>query len=70
LLAANNFFGSDVLPVAIDIVKRFAPGTSERTLFYITKASMFVGGLIALAIVLSGADFTSLVLTTNKVIRC
>ncbi len=50
--------------VAIDIVKRFAPGTSERTLFYITKVSMFVGGLIAVAIVLSGADFTSLVLTT------
>lgn len=50
--------------VAIDIVKRFAPGTNERTLFYITKASMFIGGSVAALIVLSGVDFTSLVLTT------
>lgn len=50
--------------VAVDIVKRFAPRTSESTLFYITKLSMLAGGIIAAAIVLSGADFTSLVLTT------
>ncbi|MDO6804649.1 hypothetical protein Q4595_19525, partial [Wenyingzhuangia sp. 1_MG-2023] len=50
--------------VAIDIVKRFAPNTGEKTLFYITKASMFVGGSVAALIVLSGVDFTSLVLTT------
>jgi Na+/proline symporter len=50
--------------VAIDIVKRFAPKTSESSLFYITKLSMLVGGIVAAAIVLSGADFTSLVLTT------
>jgi len=50
--------------VAIDIVKRFAPKTTERTLFYITKASMFIGGSVAALIVLSGVDFTSLVLTT------
>ncbi len=50
--------------VAIDIVKRFAPKTGERTLFYITKASMFIGGSVAALIVLSGVDFTSLVLTT------
>lgn len=50
--------------VAVDLVKRFAPKTSESTLFYITKLSMLAGGIIAAAIVLSGADFTSLVLTT------
>ncbi|MGQ7843246.1 sodium:solute symporter family transporter [Granulosicoccus sp. 3-233] len=50
--------------VAIDIVKRFAPETTEQTLFYITKASMFIGGTVAALIVLSGVDFTSLVLTT------
>jgi Na+/proline symporter len=50
--------------VAVDIVKRYAPKTSERVLFIITKLSTLVGGAIALAIVLSGADFTTLVLTT------
>lgn len=50
--------------VAIDIVKRYAPKTSESRLFYVTKLSMLVGGIVAAAIVLSGADFTSLVLTT------
>lgn len=50
--------------VAVDIVKRYAPGISEGTLFAITKLSTLAGGLIALAIVLSGADFTTLVLTT------
>jgi Na+/proline symporter len=50
--------------VAVDIVHRIWPGTGERRLFLITKLSMFAGGAVALAIVLSGADFTSLVLTT------
>lgn len=50
--------------VAVDIVKRFAPDTKEATLFYITKLSIFFGGAVAAVIVLSGADFTSLVLTT------
>lgn len=50
--------------VAVDIVKRYMPKTSESTLFYITKLSMFAGGIVAAIIVLSGADFTSLVLTT------
>ncbi|WP_082905237.1 MULTISPECIES: sodium:solute symporter family transporter [Marinobacter] len=50
--------------VAVDIVKRFRPSTGERSLFYITKASMFVGGTVAAFIVLSGVDFTTLVLTT------
>lgn len=50
--------------VAVDLVKRYAPATSESRLFYITKLSMLVGGIIAAIVVLSGADFTSLVLTT------
>jgi Na+/proline symporter len=33
-------------------------------LFYITKISIFTGGIISAIIVLTGADFTSLVLTT------
>jgi Na+/proline symporter len=50
--------------VAVDIIKRYAPRTSERVLFFATKISMLVGGGVALAIVLSGIDFTTLVLTT------
>ncbi|GHU11416.1 hypothetical protein FACS1894185_4630 [Betaproteobacteria bacterium] len=50
--------------VAVDIVKRFAPNTTERVLFVLTKASIIAGGFIALAVVLSGIDFTTLVLTT------
>lgn len=50
--------------VAVDIVKRYAPKMVESKLFYITKLSMLVGGIVAAVIVLSGADFTSLVLTT------
>ena len=50
--------------VAVDIVKRYMPKTPESTLFYITKLSMLVGGIVAAIVVLSGADFTTLVLTT------
>jgi Na+/proline symporter len=50
--------------VAVDIVKRYMPQTPESTLFYITKLSMLVGGIVAAIVVLSGIDFTTLVLTT------
>lgn len=50
--------------VAVDVVKRFSPATAERRLFVLTKLSSLVGGIIALFIVLSGVDFTTLVLTT------
>jgi Na+/proline symporter len=50
--------------VAVDIVKRYAPRTGEKALFVITKISMLLGGSVALIIVLSGIDFTTLVLTT------
>jgi Na+/proline symporter len=50
--------------VAVDIIKRHMPSTTESTLFYLTKLSMFAGGIVAALIVLSGVDFTTLVLTT------
>jgi Na+/proline symporter len=50
--------------VAIDVVRRYWPGISERRLFAITKTSILLGGAVALGIVLSGVDFTTLVLTT------
>lgn len=50
--------------VAVDIVKRYFPNTPESRLFPITKVSVLIGGIIATAIVLSGIDFTTLVLTT------
>jgi urea-proton symporter len=50
--------------VAVDIVKRYWPATKEGPLFVITKLSMLAGGAVATAIVLSGVDFTTLVLTT------
>jgi Na+/proline symporter len=50
--------------VAVDVVKRYWPETREGVLFLVTKLSMLVGGAAATAIVLSGIDFTTLVLTT------
>jgi Na+/proline symporter len=50
--------------VAVDIIKRYMPRIEEGTLFYITKLSILAGGIVAAVIVLSGADFTTLVLTT------
>jgi urea-proton symporter len=50
--------------VAVDIAKRYVPQIQESRLFYITKLSILAGGIVAAIIVLSGADFTSLVLTT------
>jgi Na+/proline symporter len=50
--------------VAVDIVKRYFPQTSESNLFVITKLSVLLGGIVATLIVLSGLDFTTLVLTT------
>lgn len=50
--------------VAVDIVKRYFPRTTEGKLFAITKISVLLGGVVATLIVLSGIDFTTLVLTT------
>ena len=53
----------------VDIVKRHWPATRKRgplsaRLPVITKLSMLLGGAVATLIVLSGIDFTTLVLTT------
>ena len=50
--------------IAIDIIKRFNAKTKEATLFYITRFGMILGGVISGIIVLTGVDFTTLVLTT------
>ncbi|QMU60645.1 MAG: sodium:solute symporter [Gammaproteobacteria bacterium] len=50
--------------IAIDIIKRFNTQTKEATLFYITRFGMILGGVISGVIVLTGVDFTTLVLTT------
>jgi hypothetical protein len=50
--------------VAVDIVRRAWPEVPERSLFLIAKASMLLGGIVATLIVLSGLDFTTIVLTS------
>jgi len=50
--------------IAIDIVKRFSPDTKERALFWIAKFGMTTAAIFSGIIVLTGVDFTTLVLTT------
>jgi Na+/proline symporter len=50
--------------IAIDIVKRFSPDTKERSLFWIAKFGMTTAAIFSGIIVLTGVDFTTLVLTT------
>jgi Na+/proline symporter len=50
--------------VSVDIVKKINPAIPENKLFVITKLATLIGGVIATIIVLSGVDFTTLVLTT------
>jgi Na+/proline symporter len=50
--------------VSVDIVKKINPNIPEKKLFVITKLATLIGGVIATIIVLSGVDFTTLVLTT------
>ena len=50
--------------VAVDIVKRYFPQTSREQPFVITKLSVLRRRHLATLIVLSGLDFTTLVLTT------
>jgi Na+/proline symporter len=50
--------------VTVDIVKKINPAIGEKSLFVYAKLAMLVGGVIATVIILSGVDFTSLVLTT------
>ncbi len=48
----------------VDIVKKLRPNISEKLLFTFAKLAMLIGGVVAAAIILSGVDVTSLVLTT------
>ncbi len=50
--------------VTVDIVKKIWPAIGDQVLFVYAKLAMLVGGVVAAAIILSGVDFTSLVLTT------
>lgn len=47
--------------VAVDVVKRVAPGVSEKVLFNATKASIVVAGVIGGIVVNSGIDYVNLV---------
>jgi Na+/proline symporter len=49
--------------VAVDIVHRYWPRVSERTLLAITKISMIVAAAIAGGVVLTGIDYVNLVTT-------
>jgi|GEM_PF-862908 len=49
--------------VAVDIVHRYFPKVSERTLLGITKTSMIVAAAIAGGVVLTGIDYVNLVTT-------
>jgi Na+/proline symporter len=53
--------------VAVDIVKPLWPHISEKRLFAATKLSIIVCAAIAGAIVMSGVNFVSLVLTTYAI---
>ena len=50
--------------VTVDIVKKIHPKIGERALFIYAKLAILIGGIVATIIILSGVDFTTLVLTT------
>ena len=52
---------------AVDVVKPIAPNVREQTLLKLTRISMLVAALVALAVVLSGVDFVTIVLTTYAI---
>jgi len=52
---------------AVDIIKANFPHVSERTLFTWTRLSMVFAVVIAVAVVLSGVDFVTLLLATSAI---
>jgi Na+/proline symporter len=52
---------------AVDVVKPLAPSISEKSLFSLTQLSMVIASIIATIVVLSGADFVTIVLTTYAI---
>jgi Na+/proline symporter len=53
--------------VVVDIVKPLAPNIRERGLFLWAKIPMAIAAVIAVAIVLSGVDFVTIVLTSYAI---
>jgi Na+/proline symporter len=51
----------------VDIIKPLAPRITDRKLFLWAKAPMLLGAVIAAAVVLSGADFVTIVLTSYAI---
>ncbi|HWO13074.1 MAG TPA: hypothetical protein VNN80_26420 [Polyangiaceae bacterium] len=51
----------------VDVIKPLAPNISDRSLFVWAKAPMVLAALIAALVVLTGADFVSIVLTSYAI---
>jgi Na+/proline symporter len=52
---------------AVDIIKPLYPDISDEKLLFWTRASMVITGVIAVAVVLSGVDFVTLLLGTAAI---
>lgn len=52
---------------AVDIIKPLYPNISDQKLLFWTRASMVITGVIAVAVVLSGVDFITLLLGTAAI---
>jgi urea-proton symporter len=48
----------------VDIIKPLFPKIGEKQLFFWAKAPMFLTAVIAAAVILTGADFVTIVLTS------
>jgi Na+/proline symporter len=51
----------------VDIIKPLAPHITERSLYAWAKAPMFLAAAIAAAVVLTGVDFVTIVLTSYAI---
>jgi Na+/proline symporter len=51
----------------VDVIKPLAPNISDRSLFVWAKAPMALGAVIAALVVLTGADFVTIVLTSYAI---
>jgi len=51
----------------VDVIKPLAPNISDRTLFVWAKAPMLLAAVIAALVVLTGADFVTIVLTSYAI---
>jgi Na+/proline symporter len=51
----------------IDIIKPLFPKIGEKQLFFLAKVPMFFTAIIAAAVILTGADFVTIVLTSYAI---